>query len=216
MAGRAGRLKELGGDLGEGGALALLEGDVGVQGLARHAVDEVAQAIRQAVQVRCIDLLDVAREDDLGALAGARDDRLHLQRRQVLRLVHDEEHLLKASAADVGEGRDDQLLAVEHVLDVLPSPRRGRLLLRLLGVAVRVAGGRGGKLVLDDTQVVVEGLHVRVDLGVHVPRQVPDVAVAEGDDGPGEVDLLVSVLLLQRRRQRQQRLPRPRRPRHRH
>ncbi len=40
------------------------------------------------VDVRVVDLVGVAGEDDLRPVPDARDDRLHLVRRQVLRLVH--------------------------------------------------------------------------------------------------------------------------------
>mmetsp|Transcript_24560 Transcript_24560/g.42250 ORF Transcript_24560/g.42250 Transcript_24560/m.42250 type:complete len:409 (+) Transcript_24560:1128-2354(+) len=61
--------------------------------------------------------------------------------------------------------------------------------------AVRVLLVR--KLVLNHAQVVVKRLHIWVDLGVHIARQIPYVTIAQRDDGAGQIDLLVAMLLLQ-------------------
>ena len=53
-----------------------------------------------------VDLIRIARQDDLGALAGTRDDRLDLVRRQVLRLVDDHVDVRQRAAADVRERLD--------------------------------------------------------------------------------------------------------------
>ena len=44
--------EQVAGQIGQGGTLALLQGDMGVDRLAHHAADQVAQAIGQGVQVR--------------------------------------------------------------------------------------------------------------------------------------------------------------------
>jgi hypothetical protein len=58
------------------------------------------------VDVRIVDLVRVAGEDDLGAFARARDDGLDLVRREVLRLVDDHVLVGKRATADVGQRLD--------------------------------------------------------------------------------------------------------------
>ena len=64
------------------------------QRLADHAVDEVTHPVRQRVEIRVVNLLDVAGEDDLGPFACTGDDRFDFVRRQVLSFIDDEEDSL--------------------------------------------------------------------------------------------------------------------------
>ena len=139
-----------------------------------------------------VDLENVAGEDQLGAVARAGDDGLHLVRGQVLRLVDDEVDVDQAAATNVGERRDDQLLFLAHLADTL------------------VARVGHPPLVLDDAQIVVERLHVRVELGLDVAGQKADVFVRERHHRPRHEDLAVLLLVLQRRGEGEQGLARAR------
>src|SRR5581483_2499560 len=83
-------LQDVGGVIGEPGALAARERDVPRVRPALHAVDDVGEARAALGQVRRVDLRDVAEAHDLGSRPRARDQRLHLLGRQVLRLVDHE------------------------------------------------------------------------------------------------------------------------------
>ena len=111
-------------------------------------------------------------------------------RSQVLRLIDDEEALAQAPAADVSQRRDHQFLAVDHPLD----------LERLLA--------SGTELRLDYVQIVHQRLQVRAHLALLVARQETDVLVAQDHGRPGQDDLVVVPLLLQRGCQRNQGLAR--------
>src|SRR3954471_21505250 len=78
------------GVVGEARALAARERDVPGVRPVLHAVDHVGEARAALGEVGRVDLRDVAEADDLGAGARARDERLHLLGRQVLRLVDDQ------------------------------------------------------------------------------------------------------------------------------
>ncbi len=166
-----------------------------VQTLALHPIDEVGQAVRVAVQIRVIDLEDVAREHELGAVAGTGDDGLHLVRGEVLRLVDDEVDVDQAASPDVRERRNHQLLLVEHLADAL------------------VARVGHPPLVLDDAQVVVERLHVGIELRLDVAGQVPDVLVGQRHHRAGHVDLAILLLVLECRGESEQGLAGARLPR---
>src|SRR5437016_6019794 len=92
--------------LGERRALALGERDVPRQALVLELVHDVDEPVAGRVHVRVVDLVRVAGEDDLGVVAHARDDRLHLVRREVLRLVDDDVLVGDAAPADVRERFD--------------------------------------------------------------------------------------------------------------
>src|SRR5690606_20388233 len=87
-----------------------------------HAVGEVLETFGQVgqpgtggVQVRRIDLRQVAQADHLRAGAGAGDDGFHLVRSEVLALVDQDEALLEAASADVVQGFELQRNPVEDV-----------------------------------------------------------------------------------------------------
>ena len=111
-------------------------------------------------------------------------------RGEVLRLVHDEIHLAEGAAADVGEGRDEELLLLEHRLD----------LERLLGARLEAA--------LDDVQVVHQRLHIGAHLAPLVAGEEADVLAAEHHGRAAEDDLVEVLLLLQRGGQGDERLAR--------
>ena len=73
---------------------------------ALEAVDDVGQARAALGQVGRVDLRDIAQADHLGARTGARDQRLHLLRRQVLRLVDDQVLVDEGAAAHEVERLD--------------------------------------------------------------------------------------------------------------
>ena len=101
---------------------------MGRDGLALHPVVAVHQAVAAGVDVGIVDLRRVADQDDLRALRDAGDDRLHLVRRQLLRLVQDEEPPRDRAAADEAERLDLDQAALEQALVGLHErrPARGR------------------------------------------------------------------------------------------
>src|SRR5205085_8643762 len=107
---------------------------------------------------RVVELEGDAREDDLRALSTARDDRLDLVRREVLRLVDDEVLVRQAAPADVGERLDLDLPGLEELGETA----------RLLPLAA--AGGE------EKLEVVEDRLHPGVELLVDVAREVAEIA----------------------------------------
>ena len=68
----------------------------------------------------------------------------------------------------------------------------------------------------DDGQIVVERLHVRIELLLDVAGQKAQVPIAQRHDRPGEQNLPIPLPAFQSRRERQQRFSRARRPRQRY
>ena len=93
----------------------------------------------------------------------------------------DEENFYDASATDIGQRCDDNLLLIQQFLDSTP--------LSIAAFSVLAA--------LDDRQVVVKGLHVRVQFGLDIPGQITDVLVAQRNRRPGDENLSVVAPLLQ-------------------
>jgi hypothetical protein len=89
---------------------------VGGDRLALHPVVAVDEPVAARVDVGIVDLGRVADQDDLRALGNARDDRLDLVRRQLLRLVEDEEPPGDRAAADEAEGLDLDQPALQQPL----------------------------------------------------------------------------------------------------
>ena len=83
--------------------------------LSAEAVHDVGEAVGAGVDVRVVDLVRVAGEDDLRALADARDDRLDLERGEVLGLVDDHVLVGDGASADIGQGLDDDGAGSEEV-----------------------------------------------------------------------------------------------------
>src|SRR5688572_1428226 len=83
-------LQSFGSVIGQPGALAAGERHMPGVPPVLHAIDDVSEARRALGKVRRVDLRDVAQAHHFGARAGARHQRLHLLRREVLRLVDDQ------------------------------------------------------------------------------------------------------------------------------
>ena len=66
---------------------------------AFETVDDISQSRRTFGEIGRINLRNIAEAHDLGAGAGAGDERLHLLGREVLRLVDDEELVQKGATA---------------------------------------------------------------------------------------------------------------------
>ncbi len=110
---------------------------------ALEAIDDVGEARRALGEVRRVDLRDVAEADHLGAGTGARDERLHLLGREVLRLVDDE--------VLVDEGAPAHEVQALHLDAVAYEVRSGGA----APVACLVVGAH------EDVEVVLERSHPR-------------------------------------------------------
>ena len=130
------------------------------QTLALEALDEVAQAIRLRIEVRRVDLIDVAGEDDFGTLSCPGNDGFNLVRRKVLGFVYNKTDARKAATADIRQGCDGKLFLLYQFVD-------------LLVVLIPFV-----KLVLYKFEVVPQRLHVRIELRFDVTRQIADVLIA--------------------------------------
>ena len=64
------------------------------------------EPVRMRVHVRIVDLREVADHDDLAPLPHPGDERLRLVRRELLRLIHDENRPRQLAPADVRDGLD--------------------------------------------------------------------------------------------------------------
>jgi propionyl-CoA synthetase len=82
---------------------------------ALEAVDRIGQARRAFGEVGRVDLRQVAQADDLGARAGAGDQRLHLLGREVLRLVDEHELVQEGAPAHEVQALDLDLAAHQVV-----------------------------------------------------------------------------------------------------
>jgi hypothetical protein len=76
--------------IGQFGAFALFEPHMGIQFVVFYAVDKVGEAVALGVEVRGVNLVDIAGKDDLGAFASAGDDGFYLMRGEVLGFVNNE------------------------------------------------------------------------------------------------------------------------------
>ncbi len=151
--------------------------------LALHALDDVREPVAGRVEVRVVDLPDVAAEHDLGAVADPGDDRLHLVGREVLRLVDDHELVRDAASADVGDRLEHELARRHELVDALL--RRSR---------VRLAGAVAAARAEQVRDVVEDRLHPHRELLVLVARQVADVT-AQRHDRPRDEQLVEALLL---------------------
>ena len=91
---------------------------MGEQGLANHAVDEVAQAIGEGVEIGVVDLLYISGEDDFRSFSGASDDRFDFVRREILSLVNNEEDSLQTATSNVSKRRNFQMIFCQKVLNL--------------------------------------------------------------------------------------------------
>ena len=77
----------------------------------------VGRAGNAHVEIRLIDLLNVAREDNFGLLSGTCYNRFNLVRGKILSLIHDEEGVAQTSSANIGQRLDNKLLFTLHLFD---------------------------------------------------------------------------------------------------
>ena len=115
-----------------------------------------------------IDLGDVAGDHCLGADADARQEHLHLLRRGVLRLVENDEGMVQGPSAHVGERRDLDGLALEHLAHLVEAHQ------------------------------VVERVIERAQIGIDLLRQVPGQeaeALARFHRRPGQDDAANQIAL---------------------
>src|SRR6185437_11787152 len=108
-------LEHVGGEVGEPRALPAHQRDVPGVGPAAEAVDGVGESGGHLREVRGVDLRDVAEAGELGAGPGARDQRLHLLGREVLRLVQDQEAVEEGAAAHEVERADLDAVAQQVI-----------------------------------------------------------------------------------------------------
>src|SRR5438105_15943774 len=90
-------------ELREFRSLSLGQGNVPRQRVVFELLDRVTEPVAAEIEVRVIDLVRIAGQDDLRSLAGARDDGFDLVRGEILRFVYNDELLRDAAAPDVGE-----------------------------------------------------------------------------------------------------------------
>ena len=64
-------------------------------------------------------MTNVARKNNLGALAHSADNGLHLMRRKILRLVNNNKLMRNTAAADLGERLHDQFTASHKLIHAL-------------------------------------------------------------------------------------------------
>ena len=152
-----------------------------IERISLYPVNQVGEAITLRVQVGRVYLVDISREHNLGVVSSTCDDRFHLVRRQILRLIHNKENVAQATPTDVGQRRDHQFLLLHHLRDLL------KLLIRLL------------VLILNELQVVPQWLHIGIQLAFDVSWQEPNILVRKRYDGAGQKNLLKVAALLQGR-----------------
>src|SRR2546429_462052 len=92
-------LEDVRGEIGEPRALPAHQGDMPGMRPAAEAIHGIGETGGHLRKVGRIDLGDVAEAGELGARAGAGDQRLHLLRREVLRLVQDQEAVEEGAPA---------------------------------------------------------------------------------------------------------------------
>src|SRR5688572_23340432 len=193
------RSERFGGEIGKPRALAAHQRDVARVLPAAEAVDDVGQSGRRLGEVGRVDLRDVAEAHELGAGPCARDESLHLLRREVLRLVEDQVAVQEGAAAHEVERAD---------LDAVTQQVLGR------GAAPAAAFLALGQ----HLEVVHQGAHPRLHLLFLGAGQEADV-LAERDRHARHDDLAEAVgveRLREARREGQQRLARASGPEDRH
>src|SRR5258708_40313683 len=92
-----------------------------VERLPFEFLNEVGEASRGRVQIRVIDLIGIARHDNLGALAYARDDRFHFVRREILGIVNNDKLVRQTATAQESDGCDNYSSRIEKHLKLMAS-----------------------------------------------------------------------------------------------
>ncbi len=143
-------------------------------GLFLEPLDHIGKPVARRIDVGIVDLVRIAGQHHLRALARPGDDGLDLVGRQVLRLVHDEVLVRHAPASYVGERLHLDHAQVKKALDVLPAlaPRR-----RCRGSHQKI-------------EIVADRLHPGLELLVDVAGQEADV-LPERKHGAGDHQALV-------------------------
>jgi hypothetical protein len=142
-----------------------------------EVLGQKTQSIGAGIHVGIIDLVGVAGEDHFGALSRAGQNGFHFMGRQVLGLVHDEELLRNAATTNVGQRLNAQVTRF-----------------------FELACGHGGASALlhvgcdDELKIVIDGLHVRAQLFVHVARQIAEIS-AHGHDRAAHQKLVVVLFI---------------------
>ena len=141
--------------------------------LAGHFFTEVGQPVGIHVQIRLVDLENVAGEYHFCPFSGPCDDGLYFMRSQVLGFIDYEIHFPQAAPADIGQRGYEQFFFIQHGIDpvCLPAP--------LLETAA------------DYVEVVHERLDERAHLAFLVARQETYLLVPEYHGRPGEDDLVI-------------------------
>ena len=75
--------------------------------LTLHALNQVRKTVACRVKIWIVNLTNVARKHNLGALAHSTDNGLHLMRRKILRLVDNNKLVRNTAAADIGQRLHD-------------------------------------------------------------------------------------------------------------
>src|SRR5882672_698417 len=150
-------LQHVGGVVRQARALAARQRDMPGVRPVLHAVDDVGEAGAAFGEVGRVDLRDVAQAHHLGAGAGARHQRLHLLRRQVLRLVDDQPLVHEGAAA--------------HEVERLHLDARAHQIARrgAAPLAARLVGD------VEDVEVVLERAHPGQHLFLFGAGQEADV-----------------------------------------
>src|SRR5688500_12341579 len=105
---------------------------------------------------------------------------------QILSLIHDKTYIGKAPATDVSERRYHQLFLIHHFCDA-----------RELFIRFAV-------LILNELQVIPQRLHVWINLGFYITRQISDIFIAQRNNWTSKINLFVFFLLFQCRRKGKQ------------
>jgi hypothetical protein len=108
-----------------------------------------------------------------------------------LRFIDDEKNVLQAATADVGQRGDLQLAVFQHILDFFVA--------RLILI----------ETVADHTQVIEKRLHIGIQLGLDIARQIAQILIGKRNHRTRQIDLAVALLHLQSGCQCQQGLAGP-------
>ena len=107
----------------------------------------MCQAVGGGIQVRVVNLSNVAAQHNLGAIANAAHNGLDLMGAEILGLVNDHELVGNGATANVGQRLHDQFAGRHQLIQAL---------LGALAVCVALPGGASGEQVPD---VVKDRLH---------------------------------------------------------
>ena len=133
-----------------------------------------------AVEIGMVYLVDISAEYDLGSLSGTGYNGLHLVGCQVLRFINNEVNPHQTSAANVGKRSNLKFFIIQKFPD--------------LSVVLIVLG----ELIPNDSEVIEKGLHIWVKFRVNISGEISYVLVREGDNGTGQINLMIAPTILYR------------------